>query len=86
MRVTAYIEQPGSPWGLARISSRLNGADKYVYDESAGAGTCSYVIDTGIEASHPVRPLIPRLLNCKVVNIRLLGFRWPSYPCSLVRW
>ncbi|KAK7217641.1 hypothetical protein V2G26_005644 [Clonostachys chloroleuca] len=53
VRVTAYIEQPGSPWGLARISSRLNGADKYVYDESAGAGTCSYVIDTGIEASHP---------------------------------
>ncbi|CAG9939502.1 unnamed protein product [Clonostachys rosea f. rosea IK726] len=53
VRATAYVEQPGSPWGLARISSRRNGADKYVYDESAGAGTCSYVIDTGIEASHP---------------------------------
>ncbi|CAH0055413.1 unnamed protein product [Clonostachys solani] len=53
VRATAYVEQPGSPWGLARISSRLNGAAKYVYDESAGAGTCSYVIDTGIEVSHP---------------------------------
>nr|P85156.1 RecName: Full=Subtilisin-like serine protease AS-E1 [Acremonium sp.] len=36
------------PWGLARISHRTTGATSYVYDDSAGEGTCSYIIDTGI--------------------------------------
>lgn len=26
----------------------------YVYDDSAGEGTCVYVIDSGLEATHPV--------------------------------
>jgi subtilisin family serine protease len=40
------------PWGLARISHRAAGATSYVYDESAGEGTCSYIIDTGIYVAH----------------------------------
>lgn len=45
-----YVTQTGAPWGLARISK---GTTTYTYDSSAGEGTCSYVIDTGIEVSHP---------------------------------
>jgi len=40
------------PWGLARISHRDGNQSSYVYDSSAGAGTCSYVIDTGIYIEH----------------------------------
>jgi subtilisin family serine protease len=29
------------------------GSTTYTYDDSAGEGTCSYVIDTGIEIDHP---------------------------------
>ncbi|KAG4255243.1 hypothetical protein FPRO04_03776 [Fusarium proliferatum] len=41
--------------GLARISNKLPGKDHttYTYDESAGEGTCTYVLDTGIEVDHP---------------------------------
>ncbi|KAF5711074.1 cuticle-degrading protease [Fusarium mundagurra] len=47
--------QKNAPWGLARISNKLPGKDDttYTYDESAGEGTCTYVIDTGIEVDHP---------------------------------
>ncbi|OAQ58771.1 alkaline serine protease P32 [Purpureocillium lilacinum] len=45
--------EPGAPWGLGRISHVRLGETTYVYDKSAGTGTCAYVIDTGIEASHP---------------------------------
>lgn len=27
---------------------------QYTYDESAGEGTCAFVIDTGIDTTHPV--------------------------------
>ncbi|KAI8941275.1 hypothetical protein NX059_002505 [Plenodomus lindquistii] len=40
-------------WGLGRISSKTTGSSKYVYDSTAGAGTCAYVIDTGIDTTHP---------------------------------
>ncbi|OAQ65928.1 proteinase T-like protein [Pochonia chlamydosporia 170] len=53
IRINAYVEQPGAPWGLARVSHRQSGSRTYNYDNSAGAGTCSYVIDTGVDASHP---------------------------------
>lgn len=53
MHINAFVEQPGSPWGLGRISHRSKGISSYRYDGSAGAGTCAYIIDTGIEASHP---------------------------------
>ncbi|KAF1976766.1 oryzin precursor [Bimuria novae-zelandiae CBS 107.79] len=39
-------------WGLAAISSRTNGSTEYVYDSSAGEGTYSYIVDTGIRITH----------------------------------
>ncbi|KAM3429826.1 hypothetical protein MY4824_008051 [Beauveria thailandica] len=51
--INAIVQQPGAPWGLGRISHREKGSTTYAYDSSAGQGTCVYVIDTGIEASHP---------------------------------
>ncbi|KAM0086108.1 hypothetical protein ACKRZS_001707 [Fusarium odoratissimum] len=47
--------QKNAPWGLARISNKLPGKDHttYTYEESAGEGTCTYVLDTGIEVDHP---------------------------------
>ncbi|PHH90363.1 hypothetical protein CDD83_3886 [Cordyceps sp. RAO-2017] len=47
------IEQKQAPWGLGRISHREPGAKDYVYDDSAGEGTCVYVLDTGVEDTHP---------------------------------
>lgn len=60
--------QKNAPWGLARISNKLPGKDHttYTYDESAGEGTCTYVLDTGIEVDHPVSTLPYRL--CKAVK------------------
>ncbi|GAB1315274.1 hypothetical protein MFIFM68171_05484 [Madurella fahalii] len=51
-RINTYVSQSGAPWGIARLSSRSRGSTTYTYDDSAGAGTCSYVIDTGIYTSH----------------------------------
>ncbi|KAK0633955.1 oryzin precursor [Immersiella caudata] len=45
--------QSPAPWNLARLSNRLPGNNTYRYDSSAGAGTCVYVVDTGVDASHP---------------------------------
>lgn len=50
--INAITTQPGAPWGLARISSPRRGQATYTYDDSAGGGTCSYIIDTGIDATH----------------------------------
>ncbi|KAF1976554.1 subtilase [Bimuria novae-zelandiae CBS 107.79] len=50
---TANITQPDAPWNLARISHRSNTAIEYIYDETAGAGSCTYVVDTGIYTEHP---------------------------------
>ncbi|KAL2134484.1 hypothetical protein VTI74DRAFT_11667 [Chaetomium olivicolor] len=46
------ITQTGSPWGLGRISHRTAGGTSYVYDSTAGEGTCAYIIDTGIYVEH----------------------------------
>ncbi|KAK2592734.1 Cuticle-degrading protease [Conoideocrella luteorostrata] len=51
--INAFVDQSGAPWGLSRISHRQRGADTYSYDDSAGEGTCAYVIDTGVEDTHP---------------------------------
>ncbi|KAF2193522.1 subtilisin-like serine protease-like protein PR1A [Zopfia rhizophila CBS 207.26] len=45
--------ESGAPWGLGRISNIEKGNTTYVYDSTAGEGTCSYVIDTGIFVDHP---------------------------------
>lgn len=47
-----YVAQDNVPWGLARISHHTTGATSYVYDDSAGEGTCSYIVDTGIYVAH----------------------------------
>ncbi|KAF1911490.1 subtilisin-like protease [Ampelomyces quisqualis] len=51
----AYVTQSSSTWGLSRIShvDRQNSSTSYVYDSTAGAGTCVYVVDTGIYTAHP---------------------------------
>ncbi|KAH7384573.1 subtilisin-like serine protease-like protein PR1A [Pyrenochaeta sp. MPI-SDFR-AT-0127] len=48
----AYVTQASSTWGLARISHVNRGSTSYTYDSTAGANTCSYVIDTGIATTH----------------------------------
>lgn len=48
-----FVTQPGAPWGLGRISHIEKGSTTYIYDSSSGEGTCSYVVDTGIEIEHP---------------------------------
>jgi subtilisin family serine protease len=50
--INAYTTQTGAPWGIARLSHKSRGSTSYVYDSSAGAGTCAYVIDTGIYTAH----------------------------------
>ncbi|KAI1430149.1 oryzin precursor [Xylaria sp. FL1777] len=45
--------ESNSPWGLARISSRVPNATSYLYDDSAGEGTYTYIIDSGIYVDHP---------------------------------
>ncbi|KAI1082518.1 proteinase T-like protein [Whalleya microplaca] len=50
--INGYLSQTSSTWGLGRISHKAS-STTYVYDESAGEGTCAYVIDTGIYVDHP---------------------------------
>ncbi|KAK3316981.1 peptidase S8/S53 domain-containing protein [Apodospora peruviana] len=52
VNINEVVTQSEVPWGLSRISSRTPGGTSYVYDDSAGAGTCAYVIDTGIYVNH----------------------------------
>nr|AAW65381.1 alkaline serine protease [Lecanicillium psalliotae] len=51
--INAITQQQGATWGLTRISHRARGSTAYAYDTSAGAGACVYVIDTGVEDTHP---------------------------------
>jgi len=53
LEARTYVTQSNAPWGLARISHRARGSTTYVYDDSAGRNTCSYIIDTGIYTAHP---------------------------------
>ncbi|KAF1831529.1 subtilisin-like protein [Decorospora gaudefroyi] len=50
---SSFVEQGNATWGLARISHTRPGSATYLYDSTAGAGTCAYVIDSGIEIDHP---------------------------------
>jgi oryzin len=51
VRAFNVTTQPRVPsWGLARLSSKTG--NTYTYDSSAGSGTHSYVIDTGINLEH----------------------------------
>lgn len=46
------MSQSSAPWGLGAISRKGVSSTSYTYDDSAGAGTCAYVIDTGIYTAH----------------------------------
>lgn len=59
--MTISVSQSNADWGLARLSSQTPGTTTYSYDGSAGAGTCAFIIDTGIEAAHPVCDPVPSL-------------------------
>ncbi|KAG5984610.1 hypothetical protein E4U55_004052 [Claviceps digitariae] len=50
---SALVKQANPPWGLSRISHRVPGVNEYVFDDTAGAGVCVYVIDSGVDAGHP---------------------------------
>lgn len=52
MTTSALVTQSSAPWGLGSISSRTRGANSYIYDNTAGRGTFSYIVDTGIRISH----------------------------------
>ncbi|ATY60616.1 alkaline serine protease Alp1 [Cordyceps militaris] len=47
------VRQDNSDYGLASISNRGPGATLYRYDDTAGKGTFGYVVDSGIQSSHP---------------------------------
>nr|pir alkaline proteinase (EC 3.4.21.-) precursor - fungus (Fusarium sp.) (strain S-19-5) [Fusarium sp.]AAC60571.2 alkaline protease [Fusarium sp. S-19-5] len=51
--INAITQQQGATWGLTRISHRQRGSTAYAYDTTAGQGACAYVIDTGVEDTHP---------------------------------
>ncbi|KAF2207274.1 hypothetical protein CERZMDRAFT_71659 [Cercospora zeae-maydis SCOH1-5] len=48
----ALVQQTPAEYGLVRISRRTTGGNTYTYDDSAGANTWVYVIDTGVNAEH----------------------------------
>ncbi|KAF4595999.1 subtilisin-like protease [Ophiocordyceps camponoti-floridani] len=51
-KVSMYETQPDADWGLARLSNQKPNATTYKYDDSAGEGTCAFILDTGIDASN----------------------------------
>lgn len=53
VRTATFTTQSNASWGLGRISRREKGSTEYAFDDSAGEGTCSYIIDTGIYTEHP---------------------------------
>ncbi|KAI1444892.1 peptidase S8/S53 domain-containing protein [Annulohypoxylon stygium] len=50
--ITIKATQENADWGLARLSNSESGSTTYTYDDSAGEGTCAYIVDTGIEVDH----------------------------------
>lgn len=52
MTTNALVTQNNAPWGLGSISSRTRGASSYIYDNTGGRGTFSYIVDTGIRTTH----------------------------------
>ena len=48
----ALTTQTGATWGLGAISHRSGSSTSYIYDTTAGQGTYSYVVDSGIIVAH----------------------------------
>ncbi|KAI8952899.1 subtilisin-like protease PR1K [Xylaria longipes] len=53
VKAYATATQTGADWGLARLSNTSPSSSTYTYDESAGEGVCAYIVDTGIDITHP---------------------------------
>ncbi|KAG8630216.1 hypothetical protein KVT40_001835 [Elsinoe batatas] len=51
--INGVVNQASATWGLAKLSQGRGIASDYQYDETAGAGTCSYIVDTGVYTAHP---------------------------------
>ncbi|KAI1267272.1 subtilisin-like protease PR1K [Xylariaceae sp. FL1019] len=45
--------QTSADWGLARMSSNNDTDTRYRYDDTAGKGVCAYIVDSGVDRSHP---------------------------------
>ncbi|KAK4086215.1 proteinase T precursor [Purpureocillium lilacinum] len=48
VKISEFVTQPNATWGISRMSHRKPHATDYVYDSSAGEGTCAFILDTGI--------------------------------------
>jgi hypothetical protein len=69
------MQQTNATWGLARVSNRQPGGSTYTYDDSAGEGTCAYVIDTGIWTDHiefENRELAPNAVTSGLLQLTML--------------
>lgn len=47
------VGQENADHGLASLSNRGPGASLFRYDDTSGKGTFAYVVDSGIQSSHP---------------------------------
>jgi len=61
MKISAIIQRNNAPWGISRVSTgqvSLRGRDPlslqfpFFADDSGGAGTDVYILDTGIRTTH----------------------------------
>ncbi|UNI22269.1 hypothetical protein JDV02_008171 [Purpureocillium takamizusanense] len=68
VHASGFVAQNNAPWGLSRISHRRPGSGQYVYDDSAGQGTCAYIVDSGLDGSHPEFEGRARLVRSFVPN------------------
>jgi hypothetical protein len=53
VRPLAIVQQFDAPWGLGPIFARARGAQNYVFEDSVGAGTVAYILDSGTDLNHP---------------------------------
>ena len=77
----AVITQPHPPWGLARLSSRTGNDTEYRYHESAGEGTCVYILGTGVDGGHPVSLSSPLPFSCPLHGMSVGGLLTNSTGC-----
>lgn len=52
VNISYWVNQQTAAWPLQRVSHRFGGNSSYTFDNSAGAGTYTYILDTGIMTSH----------------------------------
>jgi subtilisin family serine protease len=76
---TSGIQTPAPSWGLDRIDARSGFDDTYRYDAS-GSGVTVYVMDTGINTTHPD---FEGRTGCLLVRVsEWLRLQWSWHRCS----